>query len=383
MEAQAEKELAMMLGLLRPLYSDFGRWASVYLDTSRRSPVAADAVRLHWRDARDQLAAAGADAATLAALQDALDGQLGAPGRALFARDGQVVSTPALRTSPATARAEFGPLPAVMPFLTQYLPPMPRLQVSADREGGEVLGIDAEAASVPPEQRAAAGQAEHAGGIQPVHKAHPGGLERPRRESSIEQNWDDNAKELASRVQEVASRVKAEYVLLAGDVKARGLLLRHLPPALADNVVLVDAEIGADSPELGAVAEATVAERVARKDTERFGEWHRLRAHGLAVEGLPSVVAALRDGLVAELFLPRQPQDGASAWTGPAATDIALSASELRERGVAEPVHVPVSDAIVRAVVGTDAEVRFLPAATAQRMPADHTCATLRAAGQV
>src|SRR5215472_13737363 len=119
--AQAERSSAMMLTFLRPLYSDFGRWVSVYLDTSRRSPTAADAVRLRWREAREQLAAHGADAATLAALQAALEGpELAAPGRAMFARDGRVVLTPALRRPPGLPRAEFGPLPHVLPFLVQH-----------------------------------------------------------------------------------------------------------------------------------------------------------------------------------------------------------------------------------------------------------------------
>ncbi len=369
----------MMLSFLRPLYRDFGRWVSVYLDTSRRSPTAAEAVKLHWREARDHLAAQGADAATLEALQAALAGpELVAPGRAMFARDGRVMLTPALRTPPELPRAEFGPLPAVLPFLVQHLPPVPRVQVSVGRDGGAIVGVDARAASVLPEQPAMVGAAERAGGIQPVHKAQGRDLARTRRESSIERNWDDNARDLAGRIQQTASQVGAEYLLLAGDVKARGLLLRHLRPPLADNVVIVDAEIAADSPELAVVADATVGRRVARQDTDRFGEWHRLQAHGRGVEGLTDVTGALRDGLAAEVFVSRQPRHDQQLWTGPAPADIAMSAADLRERGVAEPVQAPADDALIRAIAGTDAEFRFLPAATAQRLPADHVCAILR-----
>jgi len=369
----------MMLSFLRPLYRDFGRWVSVYLDTSRRLPASAEGVKLRWREARDHLAADGADAATLEALQAALEGpELAAPGRAMFARGGRVVLTPALRTPPEVPRAEFGPLPDVLPFLVQHLPPVPRVQVSVGRDGGAIVGVDAGAASVPPEQPAMAGAPEHAGGIEPVHKAHLGGLGRPRRETGIERNWDDNAKDLAARVQQTATKVGADYLLLAGDVKARGLLLKHLRPPLADNVVIVDAEIAANSPELAAVADATVSQRVARQDSQRFGEWHRLHAHGLGAEGLPAVVAALRDGLAAEVFVSRQPSRDALVWTGPAPTDIATEPADLRNRGVPEPVQVTADSALIRAVAGTDAEFRFLPAATAQSLPADHICAILR-----
>ncbi|HEY7325820.1 MAG TPA: hypothetical protein VH520_13445 [Streptosporangiaceae bacterium] len=369
----------MMLSFLRPLYRDFGGWVSVYLDTSRRSPTAAEAARLRWREARDRLASQGADGTTLQALQAALDGpDLAAPGRAMFARDGRVALTPALRMSPELPRAEFAALPSVLPFLAQHLPSVPRVQVSVGRDGGTIVGVDARAASALPEQPAMTGAAERAGGIQPVHKAQGRDLARTRRESSIERNWDDNAKDLAGRVQQTASQLGAEYLVLAGDIKARGLLLRHLRPPLADNVVIVDAEIAADSPELSAAAQVTVARQAARQDTDRFGEWHRLQAHGRGVEGMTDVTGALRDGLAAEVFLSRQPRHDPHAWTGPAPTDIAMSAADLRERGVADPVQAPTDDALIRAIVGTDAELRFLPAATAQRLPADHACAILR-----
>jgi Bacterial archaeo-eukaryotic release factor family 2 len=379
MVAQAERSNAMMLSFLRPLYHDFGGWVSVYVDTSRRSPAIAEAAKLRWREARDQLASQGADATTLDALQAALDGpELAAPGRAMFARDGRVLLTPALRTPPELPRAEFGPLPDVLPFLVQHLPAVPRVQVSVGRDGGAIVGVDATAASVPAEQSALVGAAEHAGGIEPVHKAHVGGLGRPRRETGIERNWDDNAKDLAARVQQTASKIGAAYLLLAGDVKARGLLLRHLRPPLSDNVVVVDAEIAADSAELAAAADVTVAQRLARQDSSRFGEWHRLHAHGLGAEGLPAVIAALRDGLAAEVFLSRQPRRDVEVWTGPAPTDIATARADLQDRGIPEPVQAAADSAVIRAVAGTDAELRFLPAGTAQPMPADHICATLR-----
>jgi hypothetical protein len=371
----------MRLNFLRPLYRDFGGWASVYLETSRRSPAAAvaEGVKLRWREAREQLAADGADEATMAALQAALaEPQLAAPGRVLFARDGRVMLTPALRAAP-DLRAEFGPLPGVLPFLVQYQPPVPRVQVSVGRDGGAVVGVDAAAASVTAEQPAMVSAVERAGDVQPVHKAASRDLSRPRRETSIERNWEDNIRDLAGRVHETASKVGAEYLLLAGDVKARGMLLRHIRPPLAENVVVIDAEIAADSAELGAVADATVTDRMARKDAQRFGEWHRLQAHGQGAEGLPGVVAAVRDGLAAEVFLSRLPrQHDVDMWVGPESGDLDLSEADLAQRGVAEPTSAHADDALIRAIVGTDAELRFLPAATAQPLPADHICATLR-----
>jgi hypothetical protein len=118
---------------------------------------------------------------------------------------------------------------------------------------------------------------------------------------------------------------------------------------------------------------------MARKDAQRFGEWHRLQAHGQGAEGLPGVVAAVRDGLAAEVFLSRLPrQHDVDMWVGPESGDLDLSEADLAQRGVAEPTSAHADDALIRAIVGTDAELRFLPAATAQPLPADHICATLR-----
>lgn len=341
----------MMLSFLRPLYRDFGRWASVYLDTGRR-PGAGEGRGTREIEAMQALAAAGADAATLQALADQLDGpQAAAPGRAMFARDGRVILAPALRAAPRPPRSEFGPVPDVMPFLAQFVPHMPRVQVSAGPDGGAVLGV-APTAERPPERAVVPGQARREGG-------------------------EDSARELAGQVQQTAGKIGAAYVLLAGDVTARGLLLRHLQPPLADNVVVVDAEIAADSPELTQAAEGAVAERVARQDAERFGEWQRLHARGRGVAGLPAVLAALRDGMAAEVFLSRQlRQDDVHVWAGPGPADVGMSRAELAGRGVAEPVGAHADAAIIRAIAGTDAELRFLPEAAAQ--PADRICATLR-----
>ena len=56
----------MNLDFIRPLYEHTGPWASVYLDASRDTEDGARVVELRWRAAREQLAKAGADEATLA-----------------------------------------------------------------------------------------------------------------------------------------------------------------------------------------------------------------------------------------------------------------------------------------------------------------------------
>jgi hypothetical protein len=177
-------------------------------------------------------------------------------------------------------------------------------------------------------------------------------------------------------------------------VRARSLLLDQLPASLVRSVVMVDAEIPADSPELAAAADSVIAERTARQDAGQLGEWRRRYAHGRAVEGLPAVVQALREGRAAEVFVARQPLPGVSAggtgggpagkaaaddtFAGPAGTDLALTADDLRQQGVAEPAGTHATAAIIRAAASADCELRFLPAASAYPLPVDRICASLR-----
>jgi hypothetical protein len=108
----------MDLQFLRPLYEDFGGYVSVYLDTSLDGEDPGRAVDLRWRSARERLASAGADEATLDALAAVLTGR-GAPGRAAFGRGGEVVLTEPLPHPPRREIARLAPLPHVMPLLAQ------------------------------------------------------------------------------------------------------------------------------------------------------------------------------------------------------------------------------------------------------------------------
>src|SRR5919108_3436936 len=103
-------------------------------------------------------------------------------------------------------------------------------------------------------------------------------------------------------------------------------------------------------------ADEAISDWADRHCRERFDDWRAKLAHGLAVEGLAGTMAALRDGQVSDLFLADNPTSTASAWIGPAVTELAASRQELAERDVRQPAADRADAAIVRAVAGTDAE---------------------------
>lgn len=370
----------MKLGYLRPLYDEVGDYISVYLETDRAHENAEEAIGLRWRAASEQLAWQGASPDSIAAVQEVFDdpGEA-APGRAVFARGGAVGFTGALDAAPRREIARLAPLPHVMPLLAQHRPPIPHLRVSATREGGEIVAVGA-----------TGGEWRDwvAGRTWPVHKTKVGGWSQDRHQRSAEETWQENARALAAEVTAVAGRSGARHAVVAGDVRARGLLLEYLPVALRQSVTLLEEEVAADSQAMAKAADLALLDWADHDSRARYDDWQAKLAHGLAVQGLGETLAAFRDGQVSDLFLADDPSSVASAWIGPSPADVAASEKELLEWGVEQRAADRADAAIGRAVAGTGAELHFLPgdlvetgdpaALAGIARPRDGVCATLR-----
>lgn len=342
----------MNLEFLRPLYDQIGDYVSVYLDTDRAHENAADAIGVRWHDAREELAAAGASAATLNAIGPVI-GRDGARGRAVFARDGAVAFSGALDAPPRRQIARLATLPHLMPLLAQHRPPIPHVRVSATHEGGEIVAVGASGAEW---------RDWVEGSTWPIHKTSVGGWSQDRYQRSVEETWEENAKSLAAEVAAVADRITPWHVIVAGDVRARTLLLSHLPKVLAESATVYPEEVAADSPAMTEAANRALSDWADREARERFDDWQAGLAHGLAVEGLAQVMTAFRNGQVSDLLLADDPHSTATAWIGPGGHDLAASREELVEWGVPDPVADRADAALVRAIVTTGAALHFVPA---------------------
>jgi release factor family 2 len=368
------------LGFLRPLYDEIGDYVSVYLDTDRVHENAAEAIAIRWRNAREQLSAAGAGPASLDAVAEVIgDPDEVATGQAVFARAGAVTFSGALDAPPRREIARLALLPHVMPLLAQHPPPIPHLRVSATRTGGEIVAIGG------------SGEAWRdwvAGRQWPVHKTSVGGWSQDRYQRSAEETWDENAKTLAAEVVAAAGRIGARHVIVGGDVRARSLLLEHLTKPLRDSAAVVDEEVSADSQALAEAAGRALSRWADRDVRERFDDWRTQLAHGRGVQGLAPTMAAFRNGQVSDLFLADDPTSTATAWIGRAGNALAASEEELADWGVAEPALDRADAALARAIAHTDAELHFLPEDLVERgdpaacggitRPHDGVCATLR-----
>jgi release factor family 2 len=361
----------MDLSFLRSLVENPGPFLSVYLDTSDYDRgVDAQARQERWRDLREELAKESDDTSTLDAVGAALSApeDFGVPGVAAFGTGGRVPLVVKLPGVPRRAQGSWSRLPDLLPLLVQTPPRPPHLVVSATREGGEVLIVGG---------GASAGQ--HSGDEQqvqgtgwPVHKVKSGGWSQDRYQRSAEDAWETNAKELADAVIKAVSGRKIEAVIVAGDVRARELLVSKLPDGLRRVVVLVDRELPVDSDELAQAADEVLQELEDGNARAQLEEFRNQSGTGRAVEGLAETVAALRDGQVAELFIGGRYTDGdrkapeldwasSPAWVGPGLADIGLSEAELRDRNVTDVAQDRIGAALVRAATGTDVRLFVVP----------------------
>ena len=359
----------MDLGFLRPLYENPPDWpasgyVSVYLDTTPKEN-APNEVALRLRAAREALAAAGADHATLDAVLAANLDHVPARSHALFAAGGSVRLHGIMPESPSLGESSsYTPLPHVVPWLAQRPPRLPHVRVSANREGGQVLAVPGAWPETQGDlETATLGLTEVTGESWPVHKPSGGGWSQPRFQRSAEETWTETAKQIAGAVTAAADRVKAVFVVLGGDIREREILADELPKALRGNLVIVDREVELTAPAFDEAAWAEESWRAALDASARLDELRaqldRPPGERRAVQGLDGTLTALRDGLVSDVLIA-DPAWQATAWIGPGMADAAAERDQLAGPGVTDPVTDLASEALARAAAGTGAELHFL-----------------------
>lgn len=192
-------------------------------------------------------------------------------------------------------------------------------------DGGEVLATD-----------------EVSGETLHIHRGAPGGWSQRRFQQRAENTWEQNGKEVADAVAELARRVDARLVAVAGDVRAQGIVLDALPQDVASTAVLIEegsAEGIAD--QVVRLLSSQVAERVTGLSEQvRAG-----LASNLAVVTTDDVLGAALEGRIDTLLV--NDDDGDRP-----VTDTALGET---------PAGVRVVDAAIVAALRTDAEVVVVP----------------------
>lgn len=346
----------MDVSFLRPLFDRPGPWASVYLDASRSSENAEHEVGLRWRALRERLTERGADPATVQAVEEAVRDRPHLPGRsglAVFARDGRVALAEPLDAPPPTDEAHWAPLPHAMPLVAQRGEDIPYVRVIADRTGADLAGL---AAGGIPRQRTVTGGEQF-----PLRKVAAGGWSQRRYQQSAEVSWQRNAGDVAAAAVELAESVGAEVIVVGGDVRAVQLFTTRLPARWQERVVSTEAgsrHAGADRSALDDVTVQAVAEVAERHTRDVIDRYRAQRGDHGAAGGLAEVVGALHRGQVDTVLLADDPSSTDELWIGwDDPSLVAVDAQTLRAAGVPQPERVRADAALLRAIVGTGAQL--------------------------
>lgn len=352
----------MKLAPLAPLYERPGPWATVYVDTSVADESTLSRRDLMARRISEDLERQGADADTCRAVRDAVGSYPhgeGAAGHAVFAAHGEVVFDPVLSVPPSgEPSVTWAPLPHVAPLL-ELAPDEPDCLVAyIDR-----TGADLELRT--PTARASRGEVR--GLDWPVHRTASSDWSERHFQLSVENTWEENARTVASAIEESLAETGAGLVILAGDEREVRTVHESLPPGLPAAVVETPhgGRAGGSATTLldEDIEEARQAcvRRNAAEELERF-QAARRRPDGKAdaADGVPALIEAAREHRIDTLFLkPDGPDAHREVWAGPDPDQIAMRRTDARSLGEPEPFPARADDVLLRSatVTGADAVV--------------------------
>ncbi|MGW2568024.1 baeRF2 domain-containing protein [Streptomyces sp. NPDC001537] len=369
----------MDLAFLHPLYEHPGPWASVYVDTSRHTEDTPHERHLTAVALARDLDRQGADQATCQAVQEALDGLQHSSephGRALFAREGEVVLDPPLARPPQRDSAHWAPLPHAAPLL----------ELAGEDPACVVAYIDRKGADF--ELRTSLGEQE-AGTVSgrqwPVHRTSTGDWSVRHFQLKVENTWEHNAAEIADALVVCQEETRADLLVLVGEEREKRAVHDRLPRRLQDMVV--EAPHGAGSRLLDEDVEQARTEHVrqrAERELERFLAAREPGPEGRsgAVEGVPALVEAAREHRIDELLIrPDGPDAHREVWIGEDPDQLAVRRTDLKILGEQHSWPARADDALIRSAVTTGAPALSLtPAAEASggQIPAGGLGALLR-----
>ena len=341
----------MKLAFLSPLYVRQGPFASVYLDTSQDVENPRRAIELRWRHLRHRLEAQGVDLPTVDAVARAV-GAIGPvvpgpQGEAIFATHGRAVLVERLPLPPARDSARFAMLPDAMPLAVQHAPDIPyvaavvrRVPETGPRPSQQELEMHTQAGRWPTVRVA-------------------GGAPAVRRFPADQ--WPHDVVQAAAELAKLAADAAAETIVISGDAWARGVLAHNIPRHLRDRVngVSTQGPVELAGPVLlEQELDYLFQRRLTVDDQAGVDGFLARRARGTGVaEGLMEVIAALRAGQAAALLINGTMDPSTRLWVGVAPRQLALSEEELRAYGVQPCWQEPADAALIRAVVGTRAEL--------------------------
>jgi Bacterial archaeo-eukaryotic release factor family 2 len=343
------------------LYRLPGPWCTAYVDAATGTVDTLEAADVRPGNVRRQLESQGAAVADLDAMEQALQPGAGVPApvsRFVLVRQGKAEINEVLagdRVMPE--RVSVDAIPDLLPLVKHRPEDLPYIVAEVSREHGEIRLYHA-GAGVPSSTQEVQGETEH------VSKFQGGGWAHLRFQHHTEDVWRRNADEVAGEIDRVVAESGARLVVLAGDIRARGLVQEQLSKASQALVSVIDSHThtaGADDTLLPDQVNERVAELWAGEQQEIVDRlaMQEGQANPESATGVGAVVHALQQAQVEVLII----NDAALSERTLLALDAEPWIATTEEESLAATTlgTVPAAAALLRAAALTDARVLLVP----------------------
>jgi len=217
--------MSASLKVYADLYRKTGPWCVAYVDAGTGTVDTWEATKVIPGNVRDTLAEKGADTKDLDAIEQALEpavGEANPVSRFVLVRDGNVELNKILPGHPVPPeKVSFDPIPDLMPLVRHDLEEFPYVVAEAGRDDAEIRLHFAG-------RRGPGDVREVEGSHEDLKKVPTGGWSQGKYQHRTEEIWRRNADEVAGEIDRVVSENHARLLVLAGDVRARGLVAERL-----------------------------------------------------------------------------------------------------------------------------------------------------------
>jgi hypothetical protein len=343
------------------LYRLPGPWCTAYVDAATGTVDTLEAADVRPGNVRRQLESQGAAVADLDAMEQALQPGAGVPApvsRFVLVRQGKAEINEVLagdRVLPE--RISVDAIPDLLPLVKHRPEDLPYVVAEVSREHGEIRLYQA-GAGAPSSTQEVQGETEH------VSKFQGGGWAHLRFQHHTEDVWRRNADEVAGEIDRVVAESGARLVVLAGDIRARGLVQEQLSKASQALVSVIDSHThtqGADDALLDDQVNERVAELWAAGQQEIMDRlaMQEGQANPESATGVGAVVHALQQAQVEVLIFNDAGLSDRTLLALDAEPWIATTEEESLAANTLDAV--PAAAALLRAAALTDARVLLVP----------------------
>ncbi|MEC5181506.1 baeRF2 domain-containing protein [Arthrobacter sp. CG_A4] len=343
------------------LYRREGPWCAAYVDAGTGTVDTLEAADVRPGNIRKALAGKGASAEDLAAIEEAIQPATGEPSpvaRFVLVRQG-TVELNELLPGPLVVpeRISVDPVPDLLPLVKHRPGEYPYIVAEVGRDSAEIR-LHYAGRPGPDRVQDVEGSSEN------LSKVAGGGWSQGKYQHRTEEIWRRNADQVAEEIDRIIRNSGARLLVLAGDVRARGLVQDQLSEASRELLSIVESHThtaGADQEAFNEQVNERVALQWAAEQQEvieRLAEQEG-QANPESATGIGAVVRALQQAQVDVLIMNDEALGGhhllalgAEPWIANAEEE-ALGADVLGR--------IPAPAALLRAAALTDAGILLLP----------------------